>query len=146
MYMEMAEQKEEKERNERRRMGNEEKPAREVPGVYNFRGDIRQCNEGKYDFNLDDSTEPGKIIFELAVPKYLETGSLDVDVNPEYVRCVVKDKVTQLKLPAEVSPDRSKVQRSKTTGSLRIEMPLVDARPMKNQKQQAQPELQPLQP
>merc|ERR1719440_507565 len=146
MYMEMAEQKEEKERNEKRRMGTETKPPREIPGVYNARGEIRQCNEGKYDFNLDDQSEPGKIIFELGVPKYLDTGSLDVDVNTEYVRCVVKDKVTQLKLPAEVAPDRSKVQRSKTTGSLRIEMPVVDPRPVRNEKTAPQPELKPLQP
>lgn len=146
MYMEMAEQKEEKEKNERRRMGTEKKEPRVVPGVHNARGEIRQCNEGKYDFNLDDQSEPGMIIFELAVPKYLETGSLDVDVNPEYVRCVVKDKVTQLKLPAEVSPDRSKVQRSKTTGSLHITMPISDPRPERHQREKPQPELQPLQP
>lgn len=143
MYMEMAEQKEEKERNEKRRMGTEPKQAREVPGVHNARGEIRQCNEGKYDFNLDDTTEPGKILFELAVPKYLETSQLDVDVNPLYVRCVIKDKVTQLKLPQEVSPDKSKVQRSKTTGSLSIVMPIVDARPVR-QKVVAEPELKPL--
>lgn len=146
MYLEMAEQKEEKERNEKRRMGTETKPPREIPGVYNARGEIRQCNEGKYDFNLDDQTEPGKVIFELGVPKYLETESLNVDVNPGYIRCVVKDKVTQLKLPAEVAPDRSKVQRSKTTGCLRIEMPVVDPRPVRHQKEAAQPELKPLQP
>lgn len=146
MYLEMAEQKEEKERNERRRQGNELKPKREVPGVYNYRGEIRQCNEGKFDFNLDDTTEPGKIIFELAVPKYLETGSLDVDVQPEYVRCVVKDKVTQLKLPAEVAPDRSKVQRSKTTGSLRIDMWMTDPTPVRGKKEPGAPELEPLEP
>merc|ERR1712070_657600 len=132
--------------NEKRRMGQEEKPKREIPGIYNARGEIRQCNEGKYDFNLDDQTEPGYIIFELAVPRYLETGSLDVDVNPEYVRCVIKDTVTQLKLPAEVSPDRSKVQRSKTTGSLRIEMPVVDPRPIRHSAVAPQPELKPLEP
>lgn len=146
MYMEMAEQKEEKEKNERRRMGTETKPPREIPGVYNARGEIRQCNEGKFDFNLDDTSEPGKVIFELGVPKYLETGSLDVDIDPQYVRCVVKDKVTQLKLPAEVSPDRSKVQRSKTTGSLRIEMPVVNPRPVRGPNAAPQPDLQPLQP
>merc|ERR1719263_883107 len=119
---------------------------RVVPGVHNFRGEIRQCNEGKFDFNLDDQSMPGFIIFELGVPKYLETGELDVDVNPLYVRCVVKEKVTQLKLPQEVSPDASKVQRSKTTGSLRIEMPVADPRPMRQNKGQPQPELKPLQP
>merc|ERR1740138_1991528 len=146
MYLEMAEQKEEKERNERRRMGTEPKEPRNVPGVYNMRGEIRQCNEGKYDFNMDDTSEPGKIIFELGVPKYLDTGSLDVDIDPQYVRCVVKEKVTQLKLPAEVSPDRSKVQRSKTTGSLRIEMPVVNPRPVRGPNAAPQPDLQPLQP
>jgi protein TilB len=146
MYMEMAAQKEEKEKNERKRMGTEPKEKREVPGIYNYRGEIRQCNEGKYDFLLDDTSIPGKVVFELAVPKYLETGSLDVDVNPYYVRCVVKEKVTQLKLPAEVSPDASKVQRSKTTGSLRIEMPCVDPRPERKQVEAPQPELKPLEP
>jgi protein TilB len=146
MYLEMAEQKEEKDKNERRRMGTEPKEPRVVPGIYNARGEIRQCNEGKYDFNLDDQSEPGKVIFELGVPKYLETGSLDVDVNPLYVRCVVKEKVTQLKLPAEVSPDASKVQRSKTTGALHIVMPVVDPRPVRNNAVAPAPELKPLQP
>jgi protein TilB len=146
MYMEMAEQKEEKDRNERRRMGTEPKEAREVPGVYNARGEIRQCNEGKYDFNIDDTSDPAKIVFELGVPKYLDTTMLDVDVNPLYVRCVVRDKVTQLKLPKEVRPDASKVQRSRTTGQLRIEMPLVDPRQARETTAPPQPELRPLEP
>lgn len=146
MYLELAAQKEEKEANERRRMGTEPKPARVVPGVYNARGEIRQCNEGKYDFEIDDTSDPTKILFELGVPKYLDTTALDVDVNPLYVRCVIKDKVTQLKLPSEVRPDASKVQRSRMTGSLRIEMPLVDPRPSRASTGSKQPELEPLQP
>merc|ERR1719254_157799 len=145
MYLEMAEQKEEKEKNERRRMGTEPKEPRVVPGVYNARGEIRQCNEGKYDFNIDDVSEPGKIIFELGVPKYLDTSAVDVDVNPLYVRCVIKDKVTQLKLPAEVKTDSSKVQRSRTTGRLRIEMPKVEPGRARGQRKPGEPELQPLQ-
>merc|ERR1712039_1027637 len=61
------------------------------------------------------------------------------------VRCVVKDKVTQLKLPNEVKPDSCKVQRSRTTGVLRIEMPLVDPHRVR-EKREVQPELQPLKP
>lgn len=139
-------QEDENERNERRRMGTEAKPPREIPGVYNARGEIRQCNEGKYDFDLDDTTDPGKVIFELGVPKYLDTDALDVDVNPLYVRCVVKDKVTQLKLPQEVKVDASKVQRSRTTGKLHIEMPVVDPRPVRGNKKGDAPELEPLKP
>eukprot|EP00933_Yihiella_yeosuensis_P041003 TRINITY_DN3542_c1_g1_i1.p1 TRINITY_DN3542_c1_g1~~TRINITY_DN3542_c1_g1_i1.p1 ORF type:complete len:428 (+),score=117.05 TRINITY_DN3542_c1_g1_i1:56-1339(+) len=146
MYLELAEQKEEKEKNERRRMGTEPKEPRVVPGVYNFKGEIRQCNEGKYDFDMDDTTHPDRIIFELGVPKYLDTSMLDVDVNPLYVRVVVREKVTQLKLPAEVQVEASKVQRSRTTGCLRIEMPLVDPGQVKDKKKEAQPELTPLTP
>jgi protein TilB len=146
MYLELAAQKEEKELNEKRRMGTEKKPPREVPGVYNYRGDIRQCNEGKYDFNIDPYAEPNKVIFELGVPKYLETTALDVDVNPLYVRVVVKDKVTQLKLPEEVRPDASKVQRSRVTGTLRIEMPVANPSERKGSRASPEPELQPLQP
>lgn len=146
MYIELAAQKEEKDANERRRMGTEPKPPRVVPGVYNARGEIRQCNEGKYDFEIDDTSDPTKILFELWVPKYLDTTALDVDVNPLYVRCVVRGKVTQLKLPSEIRPDTSKVQRSRMTGSLRIEMPLVDPRPVRASTGSQQPELEPLQP
>lgn len=146
MYLELAAQKEVKDLNERRRMGVEPKAPREVPGIFNARGEIRQCNEGKYDFDIDDVSDPTKIIFELGVPKYLDTSMLDVDVNPLYVRCVVREKVTQLKLPAEVRPDASKVQRSKTTGSLRVEMPLVDPKRTRTTAVAPQPELQPLQP
>jgi len=146
MYLEMAAQKEEKDRNERRRMGTEPKPKRQVPEVYNARGEIRQCNEGKFDFNMDEFSDPTKIIFELGVPKYLDTSALDVDVNPLYVRCVIKDKVTQLKLPSEVRSDASKVQRSRTTGALRIDMPLADPRPLRTQQEAPQPELKPLEP
>mmetsp|Transcript_89451 Transcript_89451/g.186887 ORF Transcript_89451/g.186887 Transcript_89451/m.186887 type:complete len:428 (+) Transcript_89451:399-1682(+) len=144
MYLEMAAQKEEQARNERRRMGTEAKEPRVVPGVYNARGDLRQCNEGKYDFNFDD-TDPTKLIFELAVPKYLDTSALDVDVNPNYVRVVVKDKVTQLKLPSEVHADASKVQRSRVTGSLKIEMPLTQPGRIR-EKAEKQPDLEPLKP
>merc|ERR1712098_520764 len=126
-------------------MGTEPKEPRQIQGVYNTRGEIRQCNEGKYDFIMDDETDPTMIIFELAVPKYLDTTALDVDVNPQYVRCVVKDKVTQLKLPAEVRADAAKVQRSRTTGSLRVEMPLAEPGRVRDAKVQ-QVDLQPLQP
>lgn len=144
MYLELAQQKAEKDKQERERMGTEPKPPREVPGVYNARGQIRQCNEGKWDFNMDDSTEHGKVIFELGVPKYLETSQLDVDVNPLYVRVVVRDKVTQLKLPSEVKPDASKVQRSKITGWLRIDMPMVDPPVLRERQAPQPPEIEPL--
>lgn len=145
MYFELAAQKEEKERNERRRMGTEPKPPREIPSAYNARGEIRQCNEGKYDFNISDDIEPGKVVFELSVPKYLDTSAMEVDVNPLYVRVVVRDKVTQLKLPAEVRPDTSVVKRSRATGHMLIVMPMVSA-PSRSKKAAPEPDVEPLKP
>ena len=63
------------------------------------------------------------MIFELEVPKFMDTSLLNVDVQPTYVRCVIKDKTTQLHWPEEIMSDQSKVQRSKTTGWLMITAP-----------------------
>jgi protein TilB len=146
MYKELEEQKMTKELNEKKRMGLEEKPPRELPSVMNMRGEIRQCNEGKYDFYFEE--EEGKwIALELAVPRHLHTDQIECDVNPCYVRCVIKEKVTQLKIGEEVLVSKSTVQRSKTTGRLRIHMPLANPRelPWKKKKEEEE-ELQPLKP
>ena len=50
----------------------------------------------------------------------MDTSMLEVDVQPTYVRVVVKDKVTQLLWPDQVLTDGAKVQRSQTTGWLMI--------------------------
>lgn len=124
-YRELGQQKEAKELQEKKRLGTDDKPARELPSVFNFNGEVRQCNEGKYDFKLDDWSVHGFIILEVHVPRHLDTSLLDVDVNPKYIRCVIKNKVLQLLLPSEVDCSRSKVIRARTTGVLRVEMPLV---------------------
>lgn len=33
-------------------------------------------------------------MFSLDVPKFMDTSSLNVDVQPEYIRVVIKDKLT----------------------------------------------------
>ena len=125
-YRELAAQKEAKEMQEKKRMGTEEKPPRQLPSVLNAQGEIRQCNEAKYEFKLDDWSEPNLIVLEVQVPKYLDTSLLDVDVNPKYIRCVIKEKVLQLILPSEVDCSRSRVVRARTTGILRVEMPVLN--------------------
>ena len=78
---------------------------------------------GKYPFRLDSDSDPKSVVLTLQIPKHLETALLDCDVNPSYVRVIVKDKLTQLKLPCEVKVSETKVQRSKVTGELKITMP-----------------------
>lgn len=99
------------------------------PGVYHDDGEIRQCNEGKYDFKVTEDDDNDRILVELFLPKYLTTDLLDVDVNPLYVRFDVKGKITQFKLPEEIEVEKSKVERSQATGALLVTCPTVYKRP-----------------
>ncbi|EER00680.1 conserved hypothetical protein [Perkinsus marinus ATCC 50983] len=126
MYREQGAAKEEKERRERKRLGLEAKPPRKVPEAMNQRGEIRQCNEGKYNFHIDEFGTPGMVVMEIDIPAFMDTSFIDVDIQPNYVRCVTKEKLTQLRTPCEVVVHASTVKRSSTTGALRIEMPRAD--------------------
>lgn len=53
----------------------------------------------------------------------METNSLNVDVQPTYVRCKIKDKITQLVWPEDIMCEQAKIQRSTTTGELVITAP-----------------------
>uniref|UniRef100_A0A4W2CED3 Leucine-rich repeat-containing protein 6 n=1 Tax=Bos indicus x Bos taurus TaxID=30522 RepID=A0A4W2CED3_BOBOX len=69
-------------------------------------------------------TEDGRAL-NVNEPKYMDTSLIDVDVQPTYVRVMVKGKPFQLILPAEVKPDSSFAKRSQTTGHLVVCMPKV---------------------
>lgn len=98
------------------------------PSVYNEQGEIRQWNEGRYEFLITEDTDNDRILVELYLPKFLNTELIDADINPLYVRIAVKGKITQLKLPEEIEVDKSKIERSTTTGSLLITCPTVNKR------------------
>jgi protein TilB len=88
--------------------------------VYNQFGDIRQANEGKYEFKFSESQDKVNVILELWVPKFMDTSLVNIDLNPTYVRIEIKGKITQLKFPDEIIVSKSKVQRSTTTGVLML--------------------------
>lgn len=86
-------------------------------------GAIRQCNEGKLEFRFEEtraggsspeggmgrdggqtghggraagggsSSSSGDIVLDVAVPKYLDSSLIDLDVHPHYVSIVIKGKV-----------------------------------------------------
>ena len=93
--------------------------------VYNEKGDVRQCNQGGYEYQFYEKNEKGRqiIVLEVNVPKYLDTSKIDVDLNPTYVRMTIKGKILQLSFPCEILVDESQAKRSQTTGSLQILMP-----------------------
>jgi protein TilB len=79
-------------------------------------------NQAKIDFKFDDSI-PNKYILDLAVYKHMDTSLLDIDVQPNYVRVMIKGKIFQLHLPEEVDTTNSKAERSAITGHLLVTMP-----------------------
>jgi protein TilB len=69
----------------------------------------------------------------------MDTSLVNVDLHPLYVRLDIKGKITQLKFDEEILVDKSKVQRSQTTGALLLTMPKasiseVEARNMRVMK------------
>jgi len=98
MYQEM-----EKERLDKEKKDNPEKfkEKKETPTHYP-NGEPRVCNEGKYEFKLDEWDDPEFSYFELKVPKYLDTSLMDLNLQPKFVSIRIKGKLTQLKLFEEI--------------------------------------------
>jgi protein TilB len=65
--------------------------------MFNEKGEIRQCNEGRFKFQLKEFEDPEYTIFSLNVPKHLETSELTVNINPNWVSVRVKKQLVQLK-------------------------------------------------
>jgi protein TilB len=120
MYRELGEQKAAKELAEKRRLGiPDPQTPKEPPSVLNARGEIRQCNEGGYKYFLDEYSYCDRLIFELHAPKYMDSSLISIDLDPRYVRCVIRNKVTQVRFDSEISVARSTVERSRTTGIIK---------------------------
>ncbi|NXX14928.1 TILB protein, partial [Podargus strigoides] len=88
-------------------------------------GRVLNVNVPKLNFSLKDDEESNQFVLDLAVYRHLDTSLLDVDVQPTYIRVLVKGKPFQLVLPEEVKPDSSSAKRSETTGHLVVSMPKV---------------------
>ncbi|XP_062985988.1 dynein axonemal assembly factor 11 [Elgaria multicarinata webbii] len=97
-------------------------------------GRVLNINEPKLSFSLKDDEENNQLILDLAVYRHLDISLLEVDIQPTYVRVMIKGKTFQLVLPAEVRPDNSIARRSQTTGHLVLSLPKAKEIIMANQK------------
>jgi len=131
---EVAEQKAEKARQEKANMPRvkgeqeyeeEQQAAVDKAHLREERGDVKQCNEGRWQFRFDEESQPGSVLLSVPVAKFLSSSLIDVDVHPTYVSVVIKGRVLRLVLPAEVRAEDSTAQRSATTGHLLVIMPKV---------------------
>ncbi|XP_031447100.1 protein tilB homolog [Phasianus colchicus] len=97
-----------------------EKP---LPKLVTAEGKVLNVNMPKLHFSLKDDEVNNQFILDLAVYRHLDTSLIDIDVQPTYIRVLVKGKTFQLVLPEEVKPDSSSAKRSQTTGHLVVSMP-----------------------
>lgn len=135
IYRELAQQKKEKEDRERANQPKERDFEREqsesIAAARRLEselgeGEIKQKNEGGWEFRWDEDSVKGMVTLEVSVAKFLDSSLIDVDIHPNYISIVIKSKVLRLRLPDEVKVSESKCQRSKTTGSLIVIMPKVN--------------------
>jgi len=91
-------------------------------------GGIKQCNQGKYQFWFEEeaSTNKESLIMRVAIPKYLSTSLIDVDIHPTYVSVVIKSKILRVILPVEVQSSQAVARRSQASGYLELVMPKAD--------------------
>uniref|UniRef100_A0A1B6BZ90 Dynein axonemal assembly factor 11-like CS domain-containing protein n=1 Tax=Clastoptera arizonana TaxID=38151 RepID=A0A1B6BZ90_9HEMI len=93
--------------------------------LFNKDGEPLNVNEARIVFNLTENDENNSFVLELVLYKFLDTQLLEVDVQPMYVKVIVKGKVFQITLREEVNTEQSTAKRSQTTGHLVITMPKV---------------------
>ncbi|XP_036904463.1 protein tilB homolog isoform X2 [Sturnira hondurensis] len=115
----------EKQRKDQEKLSAKKKKVKAPRTLITEDGRALNVNEPKLDFSLKEDEKRNQIILDLAVYRYMDTSLINVDVQPTYVRVMVKGKPFQLVLPAEVQPDSSSAKRSQTTGHLVVCMPKV---------------------
>eukprot|EP00731_Ephydatia_muelleri_P023658 Em0015g1241a len=102
------------------------KPSSDVkkaPRALEKDGKMLNINEGKYEFHLAEDDDSNQYVLEVGCPRFMDSSFIHCDVQPTYVRVTIKDKILQLVLQEEVSPDNSLAKRSQTTGKLLVTMP-----------------------
>lgn len=58
-----------------------------------YYSEIKQKNEGGWEFFWDEESRPGAVVLEVRVARHLDSSLIDVDVHPSYVSMVIKGKV-----------------------------------------------------
>ncbi|VDK34529.1 unnamed protein product [Taenia asiatica] len=103
----------------------ETKPRRKI--FFAEDGRPYNINEPKIEFKFYEEIMENEqyFVLDIAAYKNMDTSLIDCDVQTNYVRVTLRNKVFQMALPEEVHPDKSSVQRSRVTGRLLVRMPKV---------------------
>ncbi|XP_032729405.1 protein tilB homolog isoform X2 [Lontra canadensis] len=83
----------EKQRKDQEKLSEKKKKVKPPRILITKDGKALNVNDPKLDFSLKDDEKRNQIILDLAVYRYMDTSLIDVDVQPTYVRVMVKGKV-----------------------------------------------------
>ncbi|XP_047584078.1 dynein axonemal assembly factor 11 isoform X3 [Lutra lutra] len=83
----------EKQRKDQEKLSEKKKKVKPPRILITKDGKALNVNDPKLDFSLKDDDKHNQIILDLAVYRYMDTSLIDVDVQPTYVRVMVKGKV-----------------------------------------------------
>lgn len=81
---------------------------------------VRQVNEGRWDFRLEDSDSGYSL--RLGLSKYLDSSLVDVDVHPAYVSVVIKAKVCSAGCARSIPREAHASRRSVSLRSCTLQM------------------------
>jgi protein TilB len=56
--------------------------------------EIKQKNEGGWNFKWDEESKPGYVLLEVEISRFMDSSLIDVDVHPSYISLVIKSKVS----------------------------------------------------
>ncbi len=80
-----------------------------------------------HSYLLQDNSSRGPLVLDVAVPRYLDTSAIDVDIHPTWIQCIIKGKNLLLHFDCEIDVTNSKVQRVLANGHLVVTMPRLSA-------------------
>ncbi|XP_028918296.1 protein tilB homolog isoform X3 [Ornithorhynchus anatinus] len=86
----------EEERKSKKNPSEKKKKQKPPKTLITAEGRVLNINEPKLDFSLLDDEENNQLILDLAVYRYLDTSLIDVDVQPTFIRVLVKGKVKEI--------------------------------------------------
>lgn len=81
MYKEMQQEEEKKEES---RKGKKQEP-KQPSSMYNKEGELRQCNEGRYEYKLREWEDPEWSYFEMPIPVFIDTSQVEFELFPLFV-------------------------------------------------------------
>ncbi|CAH1163277.1 unnamed protein product [Phaedon cochleariae] len=111
-------QRKSKKSNENKEISNTERSAR----LFSKDGKPLNINQAKIDFKFNDD-DPKQFVLDIAVYKFMDSNLIQIDLQPIYVKILIKGKIFQIVFPEEICTNKSIAQRSQTTGHLVLKLP-----------------------